>query len=244
MKSLLIFLVAGAAASSLGCVSIVGSGNPATENRVLGAFDKIDVSGSVEVLVGISDEISCKVTGDDNIVPTIKTELAGSTLRIYEEKSYRSKLPVKILLTVPDIREIDLSGSGKVVVHGVKRDDLGVQVSGSGSAMLTGVDVTTLRTDISGSGAITARGVASVLKSRVSGSGSGNFTYLCADDAKVEISGSGTTSLVALKTLDVRVSGSGAVHYGGMPTLSQKISGSGAVKPIPTETVCKQRPAN
>ncbi|MCP4674505.1 MAG: DUF2807 domain-containing protein [Deltaproteobacteria bacterium] len=224
----------------VGCVSVVGSGKPASERRELASFNEIDVSGSVKVLIGISEKISCEVKGDDNIVPIIKTEVRGNQLRIYGEKSYRPKIPVEILLTVPDIRAIDLSGSGKIVIHGIKRDDLNVEVSGSGNVILTGIEVNSLHSDLSGSGTITAQGVTSQLQTEISGSGSGDFVNLCAQEASAEISGSGTTSLVAMQTVDVKVSGSGSVHYAGTPSLSQSISGSGSVKPIATKTKCEK----
>src|SRR5690606_25260671 len=63
---------------------ISGSKNVITEKReVMGNFDKIQVSSTLEVELEQAPHYEISVQADDNLLEYIVTEVSGSTLNIY-----------------------------------------------------------------------------------------------------------------------------------------------------------------
>jgi hypothetical protein len=120
---------------------------------------------------------------------------------------------IEVTVTMPEIKDVSLSGSAKIDVHGTFPliDFIHLAVSGSGEILLsssfarTNVDI-----DISGSGTI-------------------NFERLASARADVSISGSGDAYISVSDKLKAHISGSGKVYYSGNPVIESHISGSGKV---------------
>jgi len=193
------------------CSMTTGSGAFAGETRSVEGFDAIDVSSSVDVQVAVGPSFGVIVEGDDNIVPLIRTRVQGNTLEIDSEfgKSFSPSQPLTVLVTMPDLQGVGVSGSGNVTAVGVGGRSLDISVSGSGSIDLSGT-VTSLAADVSGSGSVAA-------------------AALEAAQADVSVSGSGSVAVRANDTLTISVSGSGSVEYFGEASVTSDVSGSGSV---------------
>lgn len=150
-----------------------------------------------------------EVETDDNLLSIITTDVSGGKLRIGSKESYNTRLGVKVFITVQNLEEVAVSGSGDV------------EVTGLSGPSFTG--------KVSGSGEIKAEGVTSEVEASISGSGDIDFGKLTALKAKVSVSGSGDILVNASKSLTASVSGSGDIRYLGSPTVAKKISGSGDV---------------
>lgn len=190
--------------------SIKGSGDIVTEDREVDDFTRIKLSGSFDIYVETGKDLSLTVTFDDNLIDLITTEVRGKTLRIDSEGSFSSRKGCKIHITVPDLQEVSLSGSGDVEVYGLDNDFFELSISGSGDADLEG-KVEELEVKVSGSGDIDAR-------------------ELVAQDVYAKVSGSGDITVTAMQKLDARVYGSGDITYYGDPDrVKRSISGSGDI---------------
>ena len=66
--------------------SLKGSGVIVTEDRDVSGFNQVDVSVPVNLLIEQGEGESFEITGDDNILPRIKTEVAGGMLKIFFNK--------------------------------------------------------------------------------------------------------------------------------------------------------------
>jgi hypothetical protein len=195
-----------------GCtwVGVQGSGNARTELRNVPAFSVVSVAGSIDADIAIGPESRVEITGDDNIVPLITTDVHGDRLEIDSRKSFRTSGHLVAKITMPRLTGIGLTGSGNITAHGVQADRLGVTLSGSG----------TIRAD----------GTAHEAEVEVAGSGTVALDQLAAERASVSLSGSGDVAVAASKALDVSITGSGDVTYRGDPELKKRITGSGSVK--------------
>jgi Putative auto-transporter adhesin, head GIN domain len=95
--------------------NIQGSGIAKTEKRAVASFDSLDVNcvGSIEV--HSQGQKSLEISGDDNIIPFITTEVKNGTLYIRSGvdtilgKNYRSLYPLPIL------KSSSLMGSVKLI---------------------------------------------------------------------------------------------------------------------------------
>jgi hypothetical protein len=190
---------------------IRGSGNITTETRPVGTFAAIDVAIPGNVVIERTGSDSVSVSGDDNLLPLYTSEVKDGTLylSLAKGKSFQGKMPV-FRVTVADLRDVRVAGSGDVDASKLDGETLSVSVSGSSDVRLAG------RAD--------------TLALSVAGSGSVNAAALQAKTAKVVVSGSGAATVDATDALDVRISGSGDVRYLGAPAITSNITGSGSLK--------------
>lgn len=124
----------------------------------------------------------------------------------------------------------DVSGSGRIEFKGKCRD-FESRVSGSGRVKLDVTIGQMASLSVSGSGKIQATGSAQEVKAGISGSGEILAANLVTDKVDVRISGSGDLEINVNKELDAHISGSGTVTYKGNPAhVNSHSSGSGHVR--------------
>lgn len=194
-----------------GCswTGVPGSGNARSEVRNVPAFSAVDIAGAIDAEITVGPESHVEITGDDNIVPLITSDVRGDQLEIGTRKNVRPSVHLFARITVPRLTGVGLTGSGDIAAHGVQADHLRVILAGSGTIRADG---TTHEAEID-----------------VAGSGTVALDQLAAERASVSVSGSGDVSVAASKALDVSISGSGDVTYRGDPELRKRITGSGSV---------------
>lgn len=214
---------------------INGNGNRVTLERTTTDYDEIAVAGWFDVELVAGREGKLTLTGEENLLEYIETEVKNGTLSIRVEKGVNlnpSSWKSGLLITVPveSIRAVSLSGSGDIVgKQPIKASHFEASISGSGDVSLR-IEAESVATSLSGSGDITLGGRAVDLKVQVSGSGDVKAYELQADNVDVSVSGSADVKVTAHKRLTARVSGSGDVQYQGNPEkVDSKSSGSGDV---------------
>ncbi len=214
---------------------VKGDGNVVTEERSVGPYDGIGVSGwfDVELVDGKEGKLTLK--GEENILEHIITAVENGKLNIKVEKGYNlqpSTWKEGVLITVPvdKINSVALSGSGDIVgKKTLKAENFKTAMSGSGDITLD-LDVDTISTSMSGSGDIILSGTANNFDATISGSGDIKAYDLDADNVEATISGSADIKVTAHKMLKARVSGSGDISYRGNPEkVDTKTSGSGDI---------------
>ena len=194
--------------------TINGSGTLKTEARPVDKFAAIRLGVGGNLVIERTGTESLTVTADDNLVSLFTSQVKDGTLdlSVAKGKSLSGKQPV-YKVTVGDLRELDVRGSGSIDATKLDGDALSVSIAGSGTANLAG------RADD--------------LTVSISGSGSLNAAELKAKRAKVVVSGSGELTVNASDELDAKVSGSGSIRYIGSPKLTSNVSGSGSIKKKP-----------
>jgi hypothetical protein len=194
-----------------GCswTGVKGSGTARSEVRSVPAFSAIEIAGPIAGEIAIGPEARVEITGDDNLVPLITSEVSGGRLAIGTHKNVRPSLPLVARITAPRLTAIGLTGSGDVAAHGLQADDLALSLTGSGT--------------------LGADGTVHQLGVELTGSGTLALDRLAAERARVTVSGSGDVTVAVSKSLDVQITGSGDVTYHGDPELKQQITGSGRV---------------
>ncbi len=201
-------LVLATAIVSSGCTR--GSGVSATDTRVVDEFNAIDVGGALSVNVQVGSDPKVEITGDDNIVPEVTTEVRDGTLHLELEGRFSHELPLTITITNPTLEEVDASGASRVTIQGIHSESFEADISGASSVKLAGT-VATLDADVSG---------ASVLEAK----------SLVAARGKVEAGGASTAAVHATEAIDIEASGASSVSYSGSPDeVSRDASGSSKI---------------
>lgn len=207
-----------------------GSGVTRTETREVRSFKGIEVGGAfdVEVVAG-KDNAKVELSGDDNLLEYIETEVQGGVLHISTRKSISPKTKMVIRITAQDLSSLKSSGASDVIVNGIKNERFTLETSGAGS-ISGSVQTNDLRIETSGAGDVRLGGEAKTLSLETSGAADIDVHDLKAERVRVEVSGAGDVTVFASEELDVSVSGAGDVKYYGNPRVINKdISGAGSL---------------
>src|SRR5262245_59663412 len=96
-------LVSDAFRSSPGS-EVRGSGAAASEARAVPAFDRVELSGSSNVVIRVGLKQRVVVHTDDNLVGRVMTSVEGRTLVVGDEPGrYTTKSPTYVEITIPSL---------------------------------------------------------------------------------------------------------------------------------------------
>jgi len=214
MKNTFVLLLFTLSLFAMSCSdeTIVGSGNPVSEERNGLVFSKLSSLGTFEVDITIGSNHTLEVTADDNVIEHVVTEIINNELRIYLDDTYDSyqSVDLAVRIEVPEIDAIDNLGAGNISVEGITgNNEMDIVNTGSGNISLEG----------------------SAPKFYIDNEGSGNvnaFDFVV-NECDVNLEGSGNLEITCTDLLDVRILGSGNVYYKGNPEINADVSGSGNV---------------
>jgi len=189
---------------------VVGSGVVATEPRDVESFGVIELAGTSNVTVRLGGDRSVVVEADDNLVPLIETDVRDAVLVVSTHGSFTTANEMRVLVTVPVLGGIRLSGTGALDIEGIKGITFDVVLSGSG--------------------ALTASGSTDELTASVSGVGTALLDRLEASHVVAIASDTGNLEVRATDSLDATVSGTGTILYSGHPlSVTRNVTGVGAI---------------
>ena len=190
--------------------STTGSGHIVTVSRTVTGFSSIDLTGAATITVAVGEPTAVRISGDDNIVELIRTDVRDGVLVISSKHGYKSDHMLAVHIATPALDGVTLKGSGTVTASGIRATAFALALSGTGTLDLAGT-VGTLETN-------------------VSGVGSAVLQHLVARDAHVTLSGTGSVHVYVTGTLDATVNGVGSIVYGGHPArVESHVSGVGTI---------------
>ena len=245
-------------AGQLSASSIDGNGNIVTQNYEITSFDEVSVALPATVNFMVSDEYSCTVRVDENILEYLDIRVEEEKLKMNVSKNVQSvdlnPTEFVIEISAPTLKEVKVSSSGDFVfLTSFSADKLEVKLSGSGNAIFSkkatvtemelkiagsgGADCQMVKSnkveiDIAGSGDIHVGG-GTVTKMDVSIAGSGSLESYCdVSEMHVKILGSGNVTANVGTNLFYQIAGSGNIYYYGTPNLKGKKVGSGVLQQL------------
>jgi hypothetical protein len=214
---------------------IHGDGTIQSQNRSIGSFNNIDVSGNIAVYIKQDSMNAVRVEADENLLYYIETVSDGNTLRIHTREGYNLSPSSHIKVFVSNSLFKRLGASGACDIYSENRitsaEPLFIDISGSSEVKLE-LNTPKIAADISGSCDLLLTGETKDFSVHGSGSTDIKAMDLKAENVDVHISGSGEADVYASVKLNIGVSGSGSVRYKGNPSISQEISGSGSIKKV------------
>jgi len=208
---------------------IEGDGNLVTQELDISGFDGIKLRTAATLTITQDPEYRVEVTGERNVIRQLDLTVRRGVWYIEFEDCVRRHSRLQIAVTMPEIRELTLSGSGSIEgTNFFDGESIDIFLSGSGYIDL-GLAMNSIDAVLSGSGNIKLEGIADDIDHMTSGSGSLKAFDLETRKADIVLSGSGDAEITCMEFLDVRISGSGDVFYKGTPSVDARISGSGQV---------------
>lgn len=194
-----------------GCddVLVNGSGKSVTEERQVPPFHALEAGGSLDVQITVGPEQRLAITGDENIVPVITTEVRDGRLVFGASRPYRTRTPLRIVVTMPALTNLRAGGSADIAIHDVRGESLRIQADGSAD--------------------VQAAGTVDRLELHASGSADLELAELAARIVDVEASGSSDLHVQALEAIRGKLSGSADLTYRGSASVTVDTSGSADV---------------
>ncbi len=204
-----------------------GNGNVVEDTRKVGSFDRISAASGLDVYLTQGNSTSVVVEADENLLAQIKTEVRGSTLKMYVDKSIYKATAMKVHVTMRDIEGISSSGGSDVYSENtISSDDLEIVTSGGSDVKLV-IDVDELDCVSSGGSDAILKG--NVRHASFSSSGGSDIE---AKELRVQVcdisaSGGADVTVHVEEAVDVNASGASDVYLYGNPA-KQNVSTSGA----------------
>ena len=193
---------------------VKGNGNVVSKDRALASFDKINLAGSIDIIIDQNGKESATVETDENLQEYIITEIKDGALNIHEKEHYDLKSTKLIVhLSCSKLKAISSGGSGDVkTASTITGDDFAISHGGSGDFNLN-FAVKKLKISTAGSGDYVLKGTADEFNLSSAGSGDVNAKEMACTTAKISSAGSGDVILKKGVTASVSSVGSGDVSY-------------------------------
>ncbi len=214
-------VIMGLMTSCFGLFSCIeGVGDIVVETREVSDFYGVTNSGSYDVYITQADTFSLKIEAQENLLQVIETYNSGGTLLIKtrEFQCIRSSSPVEIHITMPDIEQLNLTGSGMIYVPSIEGEEVELALTGSGTLDVDSVYASEFTVRHSSSGHMNMNliqtGIGDI---RLSGSGEIDFGQMDAAELQIRHSSSGTIhgGIYNAVSGDIRLSGSGRLVLDG-----------------------------
>jgi hypothetical protein len=199
------------AAAAAGCSGVRGTGSTTTDSRTVAAFDRVDASSGIDVVIAIGPAGPIDVRAQPNIVPLISTTVAGDTLTIRATDEIDDLASVTVVISVPSLEAITLGGGSDGTVTSFAGDRLEVAVSGGGDLTATGT-AGVVAIEASGGADLHLAGLA-VRTLDVEMSGGAELSARVSDDVRGSASGGASVSVAGSARINVQTSG--GAHVGG-----------------------------
>ena len=216
-----------------------------TQVPAAGSFSRIDLRGSIDVVVHEGPTTAIAVTGNPSTQARVKTRVEGDTLVVNfdgdsDEGSCfgicfgNGERGAKVTVDIPAFRSATIEGLGDLTVQASgAHPEVDFDVRGSGDVRYDG-DADVVHCTIDGSGDVVLRGAGKRLEARVHGSGDIRARGFPVEGGLYEIDGSGDIATVVHGgEMTVQINGSGDLLYGGEARItSLDVSGSGSVRQL------------
>ena len=202
---------------------------------VAGAFDKILLAGSPDVVVTVGGAPSVRAEGEADQLDRLEVVNQNGQLRIGLRNgsggffSWGTHRGIVVHVTLPALAAASINGSGDMRIDRVQGPAFAGSVTGSGDMNLAAVTADQASFTVTGSGDITAAGHARQATASVTGSGDLHLAQLETEAATLALAGSGDIGIHATQTAAVELRGSGDINVAGPAHCTISKSGSGDV---------------
>jgi hypothetical protein len=172
-------------------------------------YQKISFAAPGILRITRGDRTTLKMEGDPQDMDNLDVHPEGENLilGIRPNSSFQTTRPITYDLTTPNISEITHSGTGEIVVDGIRGNSFTCSVNGSGDLQASG-EVVNLNINISGSGNVKCQNLTS-------------------QNGIVSITRGGIAHVNTTNRLQVNILGAGSCHYANNPVITQNIRGAG-----------------
>lgn len=177
--------------------TVIGSGNPKTEQRSVGSFTKVRVEEAIQATVLVGPDISVSVTTDDNVLANVNTTVTAGRLSVSMQGSVTPRVPVTVSITMPSVDDLSAGSAASVTATGVNSPSLSASADSAATLI--------------------ARGNADLVDVSANSAGSVDLGSVPAQSANVRIGSAARATVNAQQSVTGSVDTGGVVRIEGNP---------------------------
>jgi hypothetical protein len=222
---------------TFGGETIKGNGNIVTRNYDVTAFNDISTSLPATVNFTISDDYTCTVRVDENLLEYLDIKVENHELLLCKTQKHKNihlkATEFLVEVSAPSLEDINLAGSGKFnTLSPLEGEKMDVNIAGSGDIVLNKtVNVQQIKLNVAGSGDLVCNELmADELECNIAGSGDMKIADGMVRNAEAGVAGSGDIILTCnIEDLEANIAGSGDIKARVSGKLKYGIFGSGDI---------------
>lgn len=220
-----------AAFAMTGCLfsgpTVKGDGNVVEQERDLGKFENVKVSNGINVVLTNGENTKVMVVADKNLQDIIETKVVGSTLEIRALSGIFQAASKKVLITVPDLNQIDAnSGSNVATAERFEAEKLTLRAT-AGSSFDMEIEGDDLNVSLSAGSNAVLRGKVNLFVAKSTAGANIKAEELKAEISKVKVSSGSNAWINVKREISAHASSGGNIFYYGTPEKSETTSSSG-----------------
>lgn len=199
-------------------------------------FTCVKARDAIEVNIVHGNSFKVVSTGNVHALKKLTIRKNGDCLEMGQEREEdpwwgfdHDDAQVKVIITMPELEHLELSGASKGMVQGFKSNTMEAHLSGASDARFE-VDVRELKIGGSGASHIAVDGNGDLLTIDISGASEFNGYDYQTNRVEAVVSGASHAEVVVRELLQVDASGAGKLSYKGHPRVTSKLSGAGNVE--------------
>lgn len=179
-------------------------------------FDGVDIGGALMGEIRYGKEFSVRVDGEEEVVDNLNCFVKDGTLRV--ERTRKNLLDensgrIGIIVTMPVIKKLQLSGASRVRVSGFDKNVSSMEIGLAGASRTeVNVNVGRLTLDLAGASRAVLKGSAQDLEGRLAGACRLDATEMKVVNADLDAAGASQADLGVVKRLRRSTSGASRVE--------------------------------
>lgn len=228
MKSVRIALIVPAVLlSACAFAQTAGNGVSREDTREVADFKGVEVGAGLKARVTVGPK-AVRVTGDENLVALVRTEVVDGTLEVglKEGTRVRGTSGLRIIISSPQVTSVGASGGAEVEAEATTSATFTAEASGGAELSVRGVDAKKLEVEASGGADVKLKGRADSLEVEASGGSEVHGEGLGVKTLEVEASGGSQVDANPSERIIAELSGGSTVHVDSAP-VQREVSSSG-----------------
>ena len=187
-------------------------------------FNSLDLQGLFDVTIEQGDEYAVELDGSDVEKGRYRVYTSGETLVVdydddrdnfWKRRSLEGH-QIELHITMPNLREIEASGGGKLRFRGFDEEEVRVKLTGAVQAN-AGIDVRNLTIKITGASSLDLAGTGTYLDADITGASSLSAYGFETKEAVIEAHGASTVKVYVTEKLEISKGMASTVSHRGDP---------------------------
>ena len=199
--------------------------------RPAAGVTRIVVNTPGDLIVKSGTDEKLLVEAEPKVLAALDISVKGDTL-VLSSKGFQTDKGLKYTLVIKSFRGLKTESSGHSTVAGFEGTQADVELGGSGDIVLKNMKYDRLGIVIKDAGNVDVSGSGKTLIARIDGSGTIEATKYSAQAVEATLEGSGSIRVFADQTLKAAIGGAGNIEYKGKAKVTQTITGAGSVDRI------------
>ncbi len=198
-------------------------------------FDRIDVGGPFILTVEQSDRYRVVVEGENNDADEVDLDVEGDELTVqYKNRNFpemlRNRDKIRIYVTMPDLKGLNLAGATKATVKGFdNQDDVEIQLAGAVEADVE-LNAERVNLNLNGASQLTLRGQANRFDAEITSASKLHAFEFESKEAEVETNSSALAEINVTRNLTAQANSAGRIRYRGQAEVESNTSSAGSIR--------------